>query len=142
MRTLTWPMMEIKPDTAARLEQIIPMAAEAVRQRGMTERVTLSSFDPTALEISKRVCPEIRRAFTGSWDAWFYLERALELGCGQAHVYQALAKPEIVRAARSEGLQIMVWTTNTEEELERTLRLDPDFICTDVPTTLRERLAG
>ncbi len=139
MRDLPELMMEIKADTAARLERIVPMAAAEIVNRGMTSQVTLSSFDPTALDIAKRVCPEIRRAFTGTWDAWYFLDRAIELECAQAHVYHVMADRGIVAEAKKRGLQVMCWTTNTRDELVTSLELAPDYICTDYPTTLLQQ---
>ncbi|CAN5601175.1 glycerophosphodiester phosphodiesterase family protein [soil metagenome] len=141
MRDLPELMMEIKADTAARLERVVPMAAAEIAKRGMTSQVTLSSFDPTALDIAKRVCPEVRRAFTGTWDAWYYLERAVELECAQAHVDHVMADRGIVSEAKKRGLQVMCWTTNTRDELVTSLELAPDYICTDYPTTLRQHYA-
>jgi hypothetical protein len=46
-----------------------------------------------------------------------------------------------VARAREEGFSIGAWQTNTVEDLESVLELDPDVLSSDNPTFIRQLLA-
>lgn len=135
MRDIT---IEVKSNECASLDRLVPQVIEEIIARDLTDRATMTSFDPRALEIAQRIWPEGRRGLTANWNDQETLGQALELGCCRADVYLLAAETAVVRAARDEGLDVMVWTVNTEAELARAIALDPDIICTDIPGTLTE----
>lgn len=134
-------IVEIKSDSVERLERIVPATLSEVRRRNLADRVTITSFDPVALAISQREAPSIRRGYIGNWDSEQFLDRAVELGCGQADLRHSTGSPELVARAKGLGMRLICWPTNSREDLESVLRFEPDFLCTDQPTLLRALLA-
>jgi glycerophosphoryl diester phosphodiesterase len=135
---LNYVMIEIKSDTKDRLERIVPAIIDAINKRNLDERVTLTSFLPEALAIAQREAPGIRRGYIGRWDEQHYLDMAVELGCLQVDVCHLTADHNLVAEAKSQGMRIVGWPTNSQEELDSVLSFEPHFFCTDSPALLRQ----
>jgi glycerophosphoryl diester phosphodiesterase len=129
-------MIEIKTDTPEREEAIIARVLERLHERTLTDRATITSFDPVALEIVARLAPAQRRGYIGAWDDVF-LETALRLGCAQADMNRASASAARVAKAHDAGLRVVGWPCNTREDWELLLGWGVDAICTDAPTRIR-----
>jgi glycerophosphoryl diester phosphodiesterase len=128
--------IEIKRDAAERLEVVGALLVDAVRRHGVAERVRVSSFEPTALEIMRRLAPELPRAYIGKYDTPAFLDTAVALGCVLADVPIATGYPEVVRDAHARGLRVCGWPGNTPEDARRLVEWGVDAITTDYPTTL------
>jgi glycerophosphoryl diester phosphodiesterase len=137
--------IEIKTDSPARLERVCAALAEQLRSR--TDRpaeaaggarsggaVTVTSFDPTALELMRHLAPAIPRALIGAYDTPAFLETALRLGCRQADVPLARGSAGVVRQAQDRGLRVVGWPGNTEQDLDTLLEWGVDGITSDYPT--------
>lgn len=135
--------IEIKTDTPDRLERICPQVIEHVGCFRIAATVTVTSFDPVALEIMRRLAPELPRAYIGAYDTPAFLEAALRLECRQADIPVARGSAEVVREAQAHGLRVVGWLGNTPEQLHTLLSWDVNGITTDYPSTaiayLRER---
>jgi len=129
--------IEIKKDEPERLARLVPMVVAEIRERGLQTQVRITSFDPYALELARQHAPDIRRCFIGNWDTPGSLETAIRLDCARAGVHHPKADPGVVAAARSQGLEIVCWPTNSPEDLESALTFAPDVLCTDNPTLIR-----
>jgi glycerophosphoryl diester phosphodiesterase len=134
-------MVEIKTDTPEREERIITGVLRKLELRGQTQRATITSFDPVAVEIVATLAPGQRRGLIGNWDEPRFLETALRLGCIQADMHQPSSSAETVREAQEHGLIVSGWPCNEPEELELLLGWGVDQICSDRPTWLIEALA-
>jgi glycerophosphoryl diester phosphodiesterase len=126
--------IELKTDTPPRLEAVCATLIALLRARGVTRRVTLTSFDPVALEIAARLAPAIPRAYIGAFDTPAFLETALRLGCRQADIPLARGSAEAVRRAQAAGLRVVGWQGNTEADLEALLAWGVDGITSDYPS--------
>ena len=134
--------VEIKTDAPDRMQRICRELALMVEQYGLRGRVTVSSFDPTALELISAAAADLPRCFIAAFDTPGCLETALRLGCAQVAVPLRTGSAEIVRAARSAGLRVAGWPGNTPEDI-RTLRgWGVDQITTDFPTMALEAVRG
>ena len=135
--------VEIKSDTPERLERVGRSVLAQVERRRLRDRVTVTSFDAVALEIVRRIAPDVPRAYIGAYDTPAFLETALRLGCAQADVPLARGSAEVVREAHAVGLRVVGWLGNTAEELAALVAWGVDGITTDYPTRavayLRER---
>ena len=127
--------IEIKTDTPERLGRVATHLVAHVNQYGIAERTTITSFDPVALEIVRRLAPAVPRAFIGAFDTPSFLETALRLGCRQADMPVARSSAEMVRRAKLAGLRVVGWQGNTPENLETLLEWGVDGITSDYPTT-------
>lgn len=135
-------LIEIKSDERERLEQIVPAMIAEIHRRGISRQVTLTSFDPVALEIALRQSPEVRRGYIGEWDGEQFLRDAVRLHCGQVDIRHSSGDHGLAMKAKSLGMRVVCWPTNSPEELESALTFDPDLFCTDRPSLLRELYAA
>jgi glycerophosphoryl diester phosphodiesterase len=135
--------IEIKTDAPERLELVCAAVVEHVQRYGVTGSVTVTSFDPVALEILRRIAPDLPRAFIGAFDTPAFLETALRLECRQADVQLSRGSAEVVRQAQAHGMRVVGWQGNTAEHLAALLEWGVDGITSDYPTFalgyLRER---
>ncbi|MGH2530796.1 MAG: glycerophosphodiester phosphodiesterase [Thermomicrobiales bacterium] len=126
--------VEIKTDLPERLERVVELLLPTLKQNGIAERTTVSSFDSVALEIVQRLAPEQARGFISRYDDMSYLETAVRLGCTWAEIPIKTGSAEIVRAAKERGLRVVGWQGNSEEDIDTLLAWDVDVICTDYPS--------
>ena len=125
--------IELKTDSPPRLEAVCATLIALLRLRGVERAVTLTSFDPLALEIARRLAPALPRAYIGAYDTPAFLETALRLGCRQADMPLARSSAGTVRRAQAAGLRVVGWQGNSEADLERLLEWGVDGITSDYP---------
>jgi glycerophosphoryl diester phosphodiesterase len=111
-------------------------AAAAVVELGWAERVVVSSFDPDCLEAVGRAEPGLALAWLlgPGADAQPLLSVALERGFGGIHPFVASVDAELVSLARGAGLDLRVWTVNSDGDLRAMVDLGVDAVITDRPT--------
>ncbi len=129
-------LVEIKGDIPDRLERIVPATVAEIVRRGIGDRVTITSFDPYALELAQREAPALRRGYIGNWEEPRYLETALALDCAQIDARHSTADRALVAEAKSRGMRVVGWPTNSQDDLGSVLTLYADMFCTDSPTLL------
>lgn len=135
-------MIEIKQDTPEREERIVVGVLERLRARNLTDRATITSFDPVALDVVAREAPGQRRGYIGAWDDEAFLETALRLGCAQADMHHTTASGAMVAKAHAAGLMVVGWPCNTPEEVALLTGWGADAVTSDAPTLVREALEG
>ena len=115
------------PELAIRLVRLL-------RAQQLIDATVVSCFDPGALFAVRQHAPEARIGLlwqrTDFMPAW---ELATELGAVAIHPHWTLATPEIVRDAQHRGLQVLVWTVNDVEVMQRLVRHGVDGIISDFP---------
>lgn len=126
--------IEVKTDTPERLERVCAALVEQIDRHGIHDTVTVTSFDPLALEIMRRLAPVLPRAYIGAYDTPASLETALRLDCRQADVPLARGSQDMVHRAQAHGLRVVGWLGNSEAELEALVRWGVDGITSDYPT--------
>jgi glycerophosphoryl diester phosphodiesterase len=132
-----WLETEIKTDTPDRLDIVLPKVVETIRRFGIDDHIIITSFDPYALEVAKRIAPEIRRGFISRWDSERDLEIATSLEVALVGIPYATGKLELVQRAQAAGMLASGWPTNSPEAFESALTLGVDAICTDAPTAMK-----
>jgi glycerophosphoryl diester phosphodiesterase len=126
--------IEIKSDTPENLETVCPQLISAIERFGIAEQVVVTSFNPLALEIVRRLSPGLRRAFISHYDQPEHLQTALRLGCYRACIPLHHSQKAIVQAAHAAGLNVTGWLGDTEEMIETLLDWDVDAITTNRPS--------
>jgi glycerophosphoryl diester phosphodiesterase len=134
-------IIEIKTDTPDRLSRIVPAVISEVENRDLTSQVTITSFDPVAVELVQATRSSIRHGWIGDWNTPEFLARSIELGCTQVDAHMPEADHAIVAQGKARGWRVVVWPCNTPEALDMALTYEPDLICTDEPSALRARYA-
>ena len=138
----------------------------AVRAAGVSDRVTLQSFDWRTLIELKRIAPDIETScitmqtkdndtVTSSdggpspWHAGFALRDhggslpalAKAAGCGTWSMFWRNLTPKELADAHALGLKVLPWTVNERGDMRNFIDLGVDGIITDYPDRLREVMA-
>jgi glycerophosphoryl diester phosphodiesterase len=144
------------PETFARL------VVEAVHAAGMSERVTIQSFDWRTLVAVKRLDPSLRTSCltietaktnnvagrnggASGWTAGFDLAAAggsvprlaRMAGCDVWSPFWRNATPERIDEAHRLGLAVLPWTVDDTDAMRRLMDAGVDGIITDYPDRLR-----
>jgi glycerophosphoryl diester phosphodiesterase len=140
--------------------------AAAVRAAGMTQRVSIQSFDWRTLVAMQRIAPEIERVCLtvealnfdtikrgepgpSPWTAGLDVDdfagsvpRMVQAaGCAVWSPLYRNAKPAEIAAARALGLKVIPWTVNERADMERLIADGVDGLITDYPDRLRALMA-
>ncbi len=147
----TWPPREFATAVVA-----------LVRQRGLTDRVTVQSFDWRALQAIQQLAPELETAYLSvdqSWlsnlqtgrsgaSPWLGGIDIDEFGGSAARAvrhaggsiwspYHLEVDARSVSEAQALGLQVIVWTVNEKVRMRELIAMGVDGIITDYPDRLR-----
>ncbi|MBC7901653.1 MAG: glycerophosphodiester phosphodiesterase [Saprospiraceae bacterium] len=124
---------------------------ELVRERKMTDKVIIGSFNQTNLDDFRRECPEVATSASPSEVSEFLALSKTGIGRSYSPPMQALQVPEnlgalqvvskqFVDAAHERNLKVHVWTINDPADMQRLIELGVDGIMTDYPDQLLELL--
>jgi len=127
--------IEVKSDAPETLERVCAALIDML-ERHAPPKVTVTSFDPVALEIVRRLAPDVPRAYIGRYDTPDYLDTALSLGCRQADIPLRSGSAQTVAQARAAGLRVVGWLGNDEDDLAALLLWEVDAITTDYPSRI------
>lgn len=150
------------PDSTLAPEPFVRKVLEVIREYGMTDRVMVQSFDWRTLELLHRLEPRIRTMYltmqTPNWDtvadpAWTaghkladhkgFVAGMVRTSAGKAPgviwapMYKNLT-PELLKRAQGLWLQVIPWTVNEKDDMERLIKWGVSGIITDYPDRLRE----
>ena len=126
--------IEIKSTSPENLEVLCPKLVEQIERFEIANRVVVTSFDPHALGIVRRIAPDLRRAFISHYDRPEHLETALRLGCYRACIPLHYSNKATVQAAHAAGLNVTGWQGDSVEMLETLLDWDVDAITSNRPS--------
>ena len=140
--------------------------AKAVRDAGLTARVSMQSFDWRTLAALTRIAPEIERVCLtvealnfdtirrgepgpSPWLAGLDIDDVggsvprlvAAAGCATWSPLHRNARPDDIAAAKALGLKVIPWTVNERADMERLIALGVDGIITDYPDRLRAVMA-
>ena len=140
--------------------------AKAVREAGLTVRVSLQSFDWRTLAAMRSIAPEIERVCLtvealnfdsvrrgepgpSPWLAGLDVDDfggsvprlVAAAGCAVWSPLYRNARPDDVAAAKALGLKVIPWTVNERSDMERLIALGIGGIITDYPDRLRAVMA-
>ncbi|RBY84810.1 glycerophosphodiester phosphodiesterase [Blastococcus sp. TF02A-26] len=143
-----WPDVRFNLDIKA--AGVLAPLVRLVRRMRMTDRICLGSFSDARIAAARRlfgpsVCTSLGPRGVAALRLSSYSPRAaglvrIEAGCAQVPLRlggRALVDERFVAAAHDRGLQVHVWTVDTEEEATTMLDLGVDGIMTDRPAMLR-----
>lgn len=126
--------IEIKSTSHENLEILCLKLVEQIERFEIANQVVVTSFDPQALEIVRRIAPGLRRAFISHYDRPEHLETALRLGCYRACIPLHYSNKATVQAAHAAGLNVTGWQGDSVEMLETLLDWDVDAITSNRPS--------
>ncbi len=138
VQDMSYLLIEIKRDRTERLERIVPAVIAEIRKRKLSRKVTISSFDPSALDLALETAREIPRMLNGAWREPNLRARAIAAGCTDVDFDALETGQDHVDWARAEGMGIVGWPCNAGEDLDRLLAYGVDGVGTDRPALVQE----
>jgi glycerophosphoryl diester phosphodiesterase len=145
-----------RPEETADPETMARALLEVIERAGMTQRVSIQSFDWRTLRLVQRLAPAIPTVYLsvqtanndnirdGRWTAGFAVADhasvpAMVKAAGGS-VWSpnggAVTEP-LVREAQALGLKVVPWTINNPADMERLIGWGVDGLITDYPDRLR-----
>jgi glycerophosphoryl diester phosphodiesterase len=118
---------EIKDRAAARV------LTGVIGELGLHERVTVISFHDEALREVREHLPEMPLVLVTGRSTPTAPERARELGAFMVSCELQWLEAETVELCHADGIKVITWTVNTDEELARVRELGLDGLVTDMP---------
>ncbi len=115
-------------------KEFVAKVLEVVKAGGIMDRTTVQAFDVRALQEAKAQAPSIPVAFLLSETKGF--EKDLEKLGFTPEIYSPyfrLVNAEMVENCRANGISIIPWTVNDENDMNDLLELGVDGIITDYP---------
>jgi len=155
----------LEPSETQDPEAFARTLVDAIRQEGMTARVTIQSFDWRTLQVAQRIAPEIPTAYLSAqqrfldniaadksagspWTAGFQYRdhgsvlRMIRAAGGKIwSPYYGDIHEGTLKEARDLGLAVVVWTVNNPAHVKRMLDLGVDGVISDRPDLVRRIMA-
>jgi glycerophosphoryl diester phosphodiesterase len=132
------PQIELKgPDTAAAVVRVIEAA-------GKIDEAIVTSFLHQQLVEARRLSAQLQTgALWGRLPA-DVVPQSRQLGVRALHIWHEFIDEKLVSEAHAHGLLIRAWNANTEEAMQRLIKLNVDAIGSDRPDLLLDvcRRAG
>ena len=123
---------------------VVEKVAAAIRARGMTDEIVVSSFSPTALEIMHTLAPEIRTAVLYNKEihqGMDPMEIVTGVGASAFNIKGVRLTAEMLRRCHEHGIPVAVYTVNKKRHMRKTIERGIDAIFTDRPDRLLKILA-
>jgi glycerophosphoryl diester phosphodiesterase len=146
-----WPDVRFNLDIKA--AGVLAPLVRTVHRLKVLDRICVGSFSDARVAAARRLlgpslCTSLGPRGVAALRLSSYSPRAaglvrMQAGCAQVPLQlggRALVDERFVAAAHARGLQVHVWTVDTEEESTRMLDLGVDGIMTDRPAMLRDLL--
>jgi glycerophosphoryl diester phosphodiesterase len=124
------------PDETLAPEPFARALIAEVRKAGAAARTTIQSFDFRTLKVVEREAPEIATAYLTSGNK----SDPAQVHAAGARIWSPNFQDldaEKLRAARSLGLKVIVWTVNEPADIARVLDMKVDGIISDYPDRVR-----
>lgn len=118
---------------------------QLIRERGLQDRVILSSFNPFSLLRVRRMAPELKIGLLYAPDLPLYLRKAWLRPVVQPHALHPhfrMVDERYMRWAKQRGYEVNVWTVDDPEDMRRLAMLGVNAIITNRPDVLKSVLAS
>lgn len=114
-------------------EAVAALTAAAIDEAGWTDRVIVSSFQPTTLRAVQVADGRLALGTLWGWavDPGPALAEAAEAGFRAVHPFVTSVTADLVDRAHAAGLAVNVWTVNSAHDLEAMVALGVDAVITD-----------
>jgi glycerophosphoryl diester phosphodiesterase len=140
-RTLFYNIeIKSKPDGDGKkhppVEEFVDLALAVIKAKGITERTTIQSFDPRALQVVHRKYPGVVTSLLMEGNDKRTLDEQLQQLGYTPPVYSphfSLVTEALMAQCRQKGIRVVPWTVNNIEEMKRLKSLKVDGIITDYP---------
>ena len=124
---------------------IVEKTIQKVKEKGLFDKLLISSFDPIALTTCKDVDSDCKTGFLYSPKSPNVMrilgketEFARCIGADALHPFLWLVDRRLVERAHENGMAVNPWTVNRENDIKRLVKLGVDGVITDVPNFARK----
>jgi glycerophosphoryl diester phosphodiesterase len=136
-------LINVEMTNYARPRDRLPQKVIAlIHEYGLDNRILLSSFNPWALIVAKKLDPSIPRALlVGSGEpkiVRFILKAIMEYLF--YHPQETLVNEEEIKKLKRKGKRVNAWTVNTSERMRELYSMNVDGVITDFPDVARQIL--
>lgn len=134
-------ILEIKRQPTIEAEnQLTEKVVRMVEEKGMEEQIEYISFSLNICEGIRSISP---KAYISYVNGDLSPKEVKDKGFNgiDYELKVLLNHPEWVKDARSLGLSVNIWTPDSHRELTNAIALEPDFITTNQPETIRRLLS-
>jgi glycerophosphoryl diester phosphodiesterase len=125
--------LEIKSGPAWGIEHAV---VAALRDQNASARVVILSFDSSALDSVHRLDSTMMTGLLFEHPSNDLVERTVRAGARQMVARGDLLTPDVVDKAHHAGLQVVAWTINEAEQMQRLIATGVDGMITDYPDRL------
>ena len=154
-------LMEIKSDGSLKVTKVVSQILDEIRERKLSNRTVLHSFDWELLKECHRLAPEIPRSFLSQLPENYddssdpaSSDRTPDFSSFKTSIPKAIANQEgqmwcpyfkdvtseLVQEAHSLDLLVCTWTVNEIEDMETMIDAGVDGIITDYPNRAQKVL--
>jgi glycerophosphoryl diester phosphodiesterase len=145
------PEMKFNIEPKQQTPSIIAPLCALIRERKMTDKTIVGSFNQSTIDEFRRACPEVATSASPSEVSKFLALSRSGLDRSYSPPMQALQVPEnlgglqivskeFVEAAHRRNLKVHVWTVNETADMQRLIEIGVDGIMTDYPDRLLKLL--
>jgi glycerophosphoryl diester phosphodiesterase len=135
--------LEMKSEPQDR-QALVKACADSIREHGFVDRVIAESFDLTAVADIKKQIPSLRTAslFEPTLQTAPLLirqrlvARAREVNSEQVALHHKLARKNIVEGILNAGMNVVVWTVDSPDWIQKARTLKIDALITNDPSSL------
>ena len=136
--------LEMKCDSRSEHESLAKACCDLIVDFSFKERVIVECFDLRALEIIKRIDPEIKTAALfepaiSKPSVLFdqrIIDQTIALQASELALHHRLARKRLVQKAKLAGLRIVVWTVDDPIWIERARSLGVEALITNDPAAM------
>lgn len=141
------PQMTFNIEPKQHTHSIVAPLCALIRERKMTNKTIVGSFNQTTTDDFRRMCPEVATSASPSEVSQFLTLQKIGLADSYSPLMQALQIPQnlgdlqvvtkdFVEAAHRRNLKVHVWTINETADMQRLIEMGVDGIMTDYPDRL------
>lgn len=118
------------------VEEFVDRVMQVINQKGTAGRTTIQSFDPRALQVMHRKYPKVATSLLIEGNEKRSLDEQLQQLGFTPTVYSphfSLVTPELLQQCHQKHMQVVPWTVNSLEDIQRLKEMGVDGVITDYP---------
>jgi glycerophosphoryl diester phosphodiesterase len=125
-------------------EAVATVTAASIEEAGWTERVIVSSFQPSTLRAVQAADGRLALGALWGWtvEPVGALAETLAAGFGAVHPFVSSVTPALLARVHEAGLAMNVWTVNSPEDLRAIVGFGVDALITDTLAQALEVVRG
>lgn len=118
----------------------VELLINEISEIGILDRCIIQSFDSRPLNIIHKLYPEIKLGYIVEYNNFNSNMSLIDFMPDFYVAHYSLVNCTLVNEVHNSGMQLFVWTVNSEEQIERILALNVDSIITDYPNILLQKI--